>query len=170
MIDKSTFDYYKYGYVSYVNNLKAFNIKGKYYEEVERNYNRMLELGEECNDETEFKDKLEKENILTNLYCYYNQAVAEFNAKNNVNGGANPNGGYASASAADSKDYVVDSILNTAVTPLLYRIPVLGILIGPLASLVRYIVRFFRKRSSNKSGKKNDGSANASSTHTRRTS
>ena len=174
-IDRSTFDYYKFGYVSYVNNLKAYNIKGKCAEEVERNYNRMLELGEECNSETEFKDKLEKENVLANLYNYYNQAVIEYNAKNNVNANAyanaNSNVGNESTSTTTGRaNPVVNTILNTTVTPLLYRIPVVGTLIMPISSLVKLVIGLVRNNRSKKSKKTNNVSANASSTHIRRTS
>ena len=74
-IEKSILDSYTSGYKFYLDDLKSKNITGKDYDEVEKNYNRLLELGEECSDINDFNAKMQSENISTNISNAYSRAI-----------------------------------------------------------------------------------------------
>ena len=74
-IDKSTFEAYTNGYKFYVDDLKSKNITGKHSEEVEKLYNRILELGEQCSDINDFNANMQNEKISEKISSEYSQAI-----------------------------------------------------------------------------------------------
>ena len=52
-VDKSLLDAITGGYKFYLDDMKSKNITGQYYDEVERLFKRIEELGEECSDMNE---------------------------------------------------------------------------------------------------------------------
>jgi phosphomannomutase len=92
-IDKSILDSYTNGYKFYLDDLKNRNIKGEDYDEVEKNYNRLIELGEQCSDLTEFNAKMMEENISTKISNAYSHAIMG-NINNNM-----PNMGMSGAAS-----------------------------------------------------------------------
>ncbi|MBO7653214.1 MAG: hypothetical protein J6S84_10965 [Bacteroidales bacterium] len=89
-IDKKTLEIHTDRYKFYLNDLNSRNIKGKHYDEIERLYNHILELGEQCSDINEFTTRIQDEKINENMSNAYSQALAE-----NMNGTTS---GYATGS------------------------------------------------------------------------
>ncbi|MBR5982644.1 MAG: hypothetical protein IK025_02840 [Bacteroidales bacterium] len=77
-IDKATLEQYTNAYKNLVDDMKSKNITGKHYDEAERSYNRMIELGEQCSDMTDFQTKVNSENLYGNITNSYSQAITEY--------------------------------------------------------------------------------------------
>jgi len=172
-VDSAILDSYKNGYGIYLNDLKAKNITGKDYDQVEHFYNRMLELAEECNDRIEFQAKLDVENVLGNFYCAYSQAIANDNTNKinaNLNQKSSLGGAFESTPASSKVENAIDTVTQVA-SPLVYRIPIVGILLVPITSLVKWTIRIVsssrERRKNKKAGNTNSGVG--ASTHVKRT-
>lgn len=74
-IDKSTLEAYTNGYKFYVEDLKSKNITGKHYDEVEKLYNRIIELGEQSSDINDFNATMQNEKISEKISSEYSQAI-----------------------------------------------------------------------------------------------
>ena len=76
-IEKMMLDSIAGGYRFYLDDLKQRRIEGEYYDEVERLFNRILELGEECYDMNVFYAKMQEENITVRMADVYTRALTE---------------------------------------------------------------------------------------------
>ena len=81
-VDKSLLDAITGGYKFYLDDMKSKNITGQYYDEVERLFNRIEELGEECSDMNELYAKMQNENITVKMSDAYTRALTEEGNKN----------------------------------------------------------------------------------------
>ena len=76
-VDKSILDAITGGYKFYLDDMKSKNITGQYYDEVERLFKRIEELGEECSDMNELYAKMQNENITVKMSDAYTRALTE---------------------------------------------------------------------------------------------
>ncbi|MBO4614988.1 MAG: hypothetical protein J5709_07720 [Bacteroidales bacterium] len=76
-VDKTMLDAFLGGYKFYIDDMKNKNITGEYYDEVERLYKRIEELGQECSDMNEFYAKMQNENITVKMSDAYTRALTE---------------------------------------------------------------------------------------------
>lgn len=81
-VDKSLLDAITGGYKFYLDDMKSKNITGQYYDEVERLFKRIEELGEECSDMNELYAKMQNENITVKMSDAYTRALTEEGNKN----------------------------------------------------------------------------------------
>ena len=81
-VDKSILDAITGGYKFYLDDMKSKNITGQYYDEVERLFKRIEELGEECSDMNELYAKMQNENITVKMSDAYTRALTEEGNKN----------------------------------------------------------------------------------------
>lgn len=171
-IDKTILDSYRSGYSSYLTDLKSRNVTGKDYDEVERNYNRMLELGEECNDINEFNIKLNAENVMGNMQAAYMRAVLGNTPQAATNPAANARSQMAGGNmVGGTAGAVIDNVASAA-QPLLYNVPG-GRYVRPIVNLFKWVpglINLFRNRRKNKNGDSKDGTAATGNTRVRRTS
>ena len=76
------------GYKNILDDMKNRNITGKYYDEVEKLYNRILELIETSSDITAFYMKMNDENLAIKISDAYSRALTEQAEKATQSGGA----------------------------------------------------------------------------------
>ncbi len=81
-IDKATLEQYTNAYKFYIDDLKSKNITGEQYNIVEQCYNRMIELGEQCSDMTDYQTKTMNENLYGKISQAYTSAITEYTQKN----------------------------------------------------------------------------------------
>lgn len=167
-IDKTLLETYKSGYANYLSGMKAMNItSGKDYEEVERNYNRMLELGEECNDGAEFTAKLNSENVLTNMQAAYTRAITANATQNYGNPVANAQ--RVSGNAAGTTTNIVVDTVASAAQPLLRSVPG-GQYVAPLTGLLRWVPNLIARARERRKNKRSGDGTTGTSTRVTRTS
>ena len=77
MIEKEYVEPLKQSYKNILDDMKNRNISGKYYDEVEKLYNRMLELIETSPDITAFYMKMNDENLAMKISDAYSRALTE---------------------------------------------------------------------------------------------
>lgn len=76
-IDKTMLDAITGGYRFYLDDMKSKNITGKYYDEVERLFKRIEQLGQECSDMNELYARMQNENIIVKMADAYTRALTE---------------------------------------------------------------------------------------------
>ena len=76
-VDKAMLDAMTSGYKFYLDDMKSKNITGQYYEEVERLYKRIEEIGQESADMNEMYAKMQNENITVKMSDAYTRALTE---------------------------------------------------------------------------------------------
>lgn len=76
-IDKTMLDAMTSGYKFYLDDMKSKNITGQYYDEVERLYKRIEEIGQESADMNEMYAKMQNENITVKMSDAYTRALTE---------------------------------------------------------------------------------------------
>ena len=76
-VDKTMLDAIIGGYKFYLDDMKNKNITGQYYDEVERLFKRIEELGQECSDMNELYAKMQNENITVKMSDAYTRALTE---------------------------------------------------------------------------------------------
>lgn len=76
-VDKIALDAITGGYKFYLDDMKNKNITGEYYDEVERLFKRIEELGQECSDINELYGKMQAENITVKMSDAYTRALTE---------------------------------------------------------------------------------------------
>ncbi|MBO7571036.1 MAG: hypothetical protein J6T48_02675 [Bacteroidales bacterium] len=81
-IDKTMLDAMTSGYKFYLDDMKSKNITGQYYDEVERLYKRLEEIGQESADMNEMYAKMQNENITVKMSDAYTRALTEEGNKN----------------------------------------------------------------------------------------
>ena len=86
MMEKQMAESIKQGYKNILDDMKNRNITGKYYDEAEKYYNRLLELMETSPDVNTFYAKMNDENIAVKISDAYSRALTE-QAENANNGG-----------------------------------------------------------------------------------
>lgn len=87
MVEKQIAESIKQGYKNILDDMKNRNITGKYYDEAEKYYNRLLELIETSPDANTLYAKMNDENIAVRISDAYTRALTEI-AENANNGGA----------------------------------------------------------------------------------
>ena len=87
MIEKMYADSLTQGYKNILDDMKNRNITGKYYDEVETLYNRLLELIEKSSDINSLYVKMNDENIPARISDAYTRALTEQAEKATQNGG-----------------------------------------------------------------------------------
>lgn len=76
-VDKTMLDAMTSGYKFYLDDMKSKNITGQYYDEVERLYKRIEEIGQESADMNEMYAKMQNENITVKMSEAYTRALTE---------------------------------------------------------------------------------------------
>jgi len=170
-IDKATLEQYTNAYKSFLDDLKSKNITGEQYNIVEQSYNRMIELGEQCSDITDYQTKTTNENLYGKITLAYSQAITEYSQKNLRQPMFSPNAsGIGSTIASTVASSVASSVIGTATAnvPGLNAIPS-GVAIGGASLAInkaKGLFSFFKKKKDD-----NDGDSNGDSRQykTRRT-
>lgn len=80
-IDKTTLDQYTNAYKNLLDDLKSKKITGEQYDIVEQGYNRMIELGEQCSDISDYQTKTMNEDLYNKISLAYSQAITEYTQK-----------------------------------------------------------------------------------------
>ena len=164
-IDRTILESYKSGYSTYLNDMKARNITGKDYDEVERNYNRMIELAEECNDINDFSARLNAENVMGNMQAAYTRAILE-NTNKMANKPNAPKSQMTSGNVASNTAETVIGNVASVAQPFLYRVPG-GQFLMPIANLFRWIPRLITQARDRRKNKKSDNGTTTTTTTTR---
>lgn len=110
-IDKATLEQYTNAYKFYIDDLKSKNITGEQYNIVEQCYNRMIELGEQCSDMTDYQTKTMNENLYGKISQAYTSAITEYTQKNLRQPSVSGMGATVASSVAST---VASSVIGTA--------------------------------------------------------
>lgn len=86
MVERIYVDSLKQGYKNILDDMKNRNITGKYYDEAEKHYNRILELIETSSDINEFYAKMNDENLAGKISDAYTRALTEQSENGNQGG------------------------------------------------------------------------------------
>ena len=144
-VDKTTLDGYLSGYKFYIDDLNSKNITGNDYDEVVKNYNRIIELGEQCTDVNDFNAKIQSENITTNISNAYTHAITEYTNKSMKGSVGSQVAGGVIMNAASR--IAASSGINVNVP----GVSQLGRVSG-IGSKLKGLFSFFRKKKSDDSG------------------
>jgi len=113
-IDKATLEQYTNAYKFYIDDLKSKNITGEQYNIVEQCYNRMVELGEQCSDLTDYQTKTMNENLYGKISQAYTSAITEYTQKNLQQPMGSNVSGMGATIASTVASTIASSVIGTA--------------------------------------------------------